>query len=614
MKVIKITILGLAGLLVLAALVLMFGIPAQPLVAFLNDQAQKAGYQLSVEGPAKISLFSSLNLSADDIRLVDLKHAREEVLTAKQVRVGISLIGLLTGNVEVDEVNVIKPVIRLTGGRKPESGGRAASPSDDGAKRNVAIGRLTIEDGTLILRDLRENLEDHITGIQMTASLPAQGPLDVSGEGKVGEQLVRFTGKASSVSQIADGKSTPIEGKLELPGFLKEALSISANLKSSNQIVSVDGVRGTLGSGRVNGSFSVDASAENPYVTINLVFDRLEIVGGDSRTAVGSETWSDKPIEFGGLRVIELAIKISARELVVRNIQLAPAEVEANLNRGLLSISLSRSDLYGGPIQAKFVLDAATRSGRLGASFEFARVSALPFFTDALGFDHVEGRLQAKLDLTGTGASPYEIVSSLGGTASMSIEDGAIRDVNVPAMVRALSNQTLQGWQDKGTEKTDFTSLTATFRIANGQATTDDLRLSGPLVRMTGKGAVNLPARTLDFRVDPKLVLSLQGQGGPNDPAGLGVPVAVRGTWSEPRIYPDIAGILDNPDAAFAKLKSMGGSLFGLLDSSGSGKRPKAEEVIKSLDQMIRGDGRGRQSPSDPANQVRDAIRDLLGR
>src|SRR5262249_15137320 len=150
------------------------------------------------------------------------------------------------------------------------------------------------------------------------------------------------------------------------------------------------------------------------------------------------------------------------------NIHLAPAEVEANLNRGLLSISLSRSDLYGGPIQAKLVLDAATRSGRLGASFEFGRVSALPFFTDALGFDHMERRLHAKLDRTGAGASPYEIVSSLGGTASMSIEDGAIRDVNVPAMVRALSNQTLQGWQDKGTEKTDFTSLTATFRIANG--------------------------------------------------------------------------------------------------------------------------------------------------
>jgi AsmA protein len=123
---------------------------------------------------------------------------------------------------------------------------------------------------------------------------------------------------------------------------------------------------------------------------------------------------------------------------------------------------------------------------------------------------------------------------------------------------------------------------------------------------------VDLPAKTLDLRVDPKLVLSLQGQGGAPDPAGLGVPVVIRGPWAEPRIYPDVAGILDNPEAAFAKLKAMGGALFGLWDSQGgAAKRPTPDEVIKSLDQMIRGK---REQPSDPKNHVRDIIRGLLGR
>jgi AsmA protein len=150
--------------------------------------------------------------------------------------------------------------------------------------------------------------------------------------------------------------------------------------------------------------------------------------------------------------------------------------------------------------------------------------------------------------------------------------------------------------------------------VANGQATTDDLRLAGPLVRISGKGTANLTNRTLDFRVDPRLVLSLQGQGGPADPAGLGVPVVIRGAWNEPQIYPEIAGILDNPEAAFAKLKAMGGSLFGFPDqqTGGGANKPKVDEVIKSLDQMIRGDGRGRQG--DTKGQVRDVIRDLLGR
>ena len=50
---------------------------------------------------------------------------------------------------------------------------------------------------------------------------------------------------------------------------------------------------------------------------------------------------------------------------------------------------------------------------------------------------------------------------------------------------------------------------------------------------------------------------------------GLGIPVIIDGSWSEPRIYPDMAGILDNPDAAYAKLKDMGKGLFGAGGLSG---------------------------------------------
>ena len=52
--------------------------------------------------------------------------------------------------------------------------------------------------------------------------------------------------------------------------------------------------------------------------------------------------------------------------------------------------------------------------------------------------------------------------------------------------------------------------------------------------------------------------MTTEGQGGRADPIGLGIPVVVQGTWSEPRIYPDVAGILDDPGAAYAKLREWG--------------------------------------------------------
>ena len=80
---------------------------------------------------------------------------------------------------------------------------------------------------------------------------------------------------------------------------------------------------------------------------------------------------------------------------------------------------------------------------------------------------------------------------------------------------------------------------------------------------MTGIGTIDLGTKQIAFRVEPKLVLTTEGQGRAADPVGLGIPVMIDGPWAEPRIYPDMAGILDNPDAAYAKLKEMGKGLFG---------------------------------------------------
>jgi AsmA protein len=83
------------------------------------------------------------------------------------------------------------------------------------------------------------------------------------------------------------------------------------------------------------------------------------------------------------------------------------------------------------------------------------------------------------------------------------------------------------------------------------------------LVRVTGAGTIDLGTKMMGFRVEPKLVMTTEGQGRTADPVGLGIPVMIEGPWSEPRIYPDMAGMLDNPDAAYAKLREMGKGLFG---------------------------------------------------
>jgi len=142
-------------------------------------------------------------------------------------------------------------------------------------------------------------------------------------------------------------------------------------------------------------------------------------------------------------------------------------------------------------------------------------------------------------------------------------QDGAIRGLNVAQMIRSLTASTLSGWQDSSEKATDLSQLSASFRIDKGQAQTTDLNLVGPLVKMTGAGTIDLGTKQIGFRVEPKLVMTTEGQGRASDPVGLGIPVMIAGPWGSPRIYPEMQGILDNPEAAYAKLKEMGKGLFG---------------------------------------------------
>lgn len=148
------------------------------------------------------------------------------------------------------------------------------------------------------------------------------------------------------------------------------------------------------------------------------------------------------------------------------------------------------------------------------------------------------------------------------------------------------------------------------FFIKDGHANTEDLQLASPLLRVSGTGSANLVDRTLQFRLDPKLVMSLQGQGGATDVAGLGVPVVIQGPWSEPRIYSDIAGILENPDAAYAKLRALGQGLFG-QDQRGGAFDTIRQGLSTLLDDPESNRREGRTSSSGSTQSGRKDPQDL---
>lgn len=307
---------------------------------------------------------------------------------------------------------------------------------------------------------------------------------------------------------------------------------------------------------RVEATLALQTLDLNPYLGAS---DSGEAGGG------GSSGWSEAPIDLSGLRAANAALSLSVQSLVYEDLKTGPVAMTAALDGGRLSADLTNLALYGGEGLGRVVLDGSAQVPSLALQFDLFNLDARPFLNDLADFNRIEGRAAMAIDVSTSGASELALASGMNGQASVRFTDGAIRGINLAQMMRSLTTGALLGWQENPAASTDFSELSASFQIANGVAQNNDLRLVGPLVRVTGAGTISLPAQQLDYRVDPKLVASLQGQGTTADAAGFGVPIRVTGPWARPNIYPDIAGILENPEAAYKQLQSLGGGIFQAL-------------------------------------------------
>jgi AsmA protein len=112
-------------------------------------------------------------------------------------------------------------------------------------------------------------------------------------------------------------------------------------------------------------------------------------------------------------------------------------------------------------------------------------------------------------------------------------------------------------------------------------AANKDLKLLNPFVRLNGAGIIDLGNQTLDYRVEPKAVSSIKGQGGDGGLGGIGIPFRIKGPWNNLSYSPDLSGVLDSAVDKILQGKNplddlKEGGLEGLIP--GLGGKPKQQQ------------------------------------
>ena len=607
-------------MIVIVALLLMIGIPAGFMTQAIQDRVEReTGYRIAVSGATRLGIWPSLNVTLNDITVQDPKARDSDGrLTIGSMQADIALRSALSGHPHITELVIDKPVLyvplRRERDARIDNSAKPATAPAEAAANDFAVDHVKVIDGAVVFTNLRDRVENRIDGIDADATIGADRQITFTGSARSGEQPLKFDIKAALPAGAIARQNIPVELMLDSPGLLGRSLSAKAQVRANGAVLQINGLSGTLDGVQFNGWASADL-ASKPLVKVDLDFQRLDL-GTPSRgrpaASQPGKPWSNEPINLAGLNYVDAQIRISAAELNIGDARFAPAAVDAALGGGVLKAQFSHLGVYGGEADGELTVDVSATTPSYILRSDLAGVRALPLLSGLADFDKIDGKMQAKLAFRSSGASQRAIMAGLSGTAFIVFQDGAIRDLNIAKMIRSLTSGTLSGWQEGRDQTTDLTQLGASFRVEQGQATTTDLTLVGPLVRMTGAGTVDLAAKTLAFRVEPKLVLTTEGQGSTANPVGLGIPVVIEGPWAEPRIYPDMAGMLDNPDAAYAKLKEMGKGLFGqgggIGDSGGMSDQlggRLGETLGNLLQQGLGSRGMLQPAPVSPQDQLK---------
>ncbi len=491
------------------------------------------------------------------------------------------------------DVSAGKPEVSGAG----TAGGSGSGGSGAGGLESLKLGDVRLENGRLEYRDAQSGTTEVIEGLNVSISLPdldsplgVEGGLTWNGEAltiKLDAQNPRalteadaspvalavsgdplsldFNGTLDAGAPGAGGKLTldvpsvkdlaawagsPLEVKGEVLGPLNIAGDLSAsptNVAFKGMTLAIDAIRGTGGlSAALGGAVpSIKADLALEDLNLNPYLEAFGGEGGDSPAAPAgqpaqSKGWSDEPIDVSALRMVNADLSLSTKLLQVQEIKVDESALAVKLNGGKLAVDLSKLALYGGSGAGKVNVDASGKVPAIASSFKLSGLQARPFLTDAAGSDALAGTAQMDLDITASGQSQKAMVSALNGKGGFKFEDGAVYGINIAAMIRDPASFVLN--KEAEAQKTDFAELSGTYDIKNGLLTNNDLNLQSPLLRIAGSGTVNMPPRTLDYKIEPKAVASIKGQGGDSDHSGILVPVLITGSWDNPQIKPDLAG------------------------------------------------------------------------
>lgn len=631
----------------------------------------ETGRKIVFGGDIALSLGRTTALTVNDVRLANAAGGSgPDMLRVARASAEVAVLPLWHGEIVIQRLVLHGADILVDIDKKgrtnfdfaaARSAGALKAPADGGEFLLQRIGDVDIRDAKVTIHDARDGQTQRLSlrrlrlrdgDTENLIRIATAGRLDVGGqavafdlEGRVGRIAALV---ARDKPYPVDVRGTVDDVKIDAAGTIDDPFSASglalrvdlsaddlepfeplfgenlppvgaahltAALTGTPEKFTLGGLALELDDSRVSGDLTVDLSGERTYLEGRLASTWLDLTpwlapADEIPPHPVERVLNNDPIDFAALRDFDSKLAITAETVIASEYMFRDATLSFDVQEGRLRTGPASARFDGRAFAGALTVNSRANPPRIALKltardFDVGRILGR-IFDEAV----VHGAGGMDLALAGRGWSVADIVGSSSGHARLLMDAGEVKTGSLGRLVGGVS-EFLPGLGSGDGDWTAINCLAGDFDLRGGIATSRVTLLDSEILRLTGKGEIDLAQDTIDYYVVPSAK---------KPTLNLAVPVNLNGRLADPSISPDEVSVLAQlgglvgavifPPAALLSLGSLGSHDNPCLEAVRSAKIQAPAELD---------DGSGQpeaEAPpevgSESPGRLIDAVRRLL--
>jgi AsmA protein len=249
------------------------------------------------------------------------------------------------------------------------------------------------------------------------------------------------------------------------------------------------------------------------------------------------------PVEL--LRGLTFTAEIKIDRLEAAKLVTTSILVKVTGKEGLVQLQPFTADLYQGTIAVTGDIDARPDIPEMKLTKELKGVELGPMFMAMKGKEEIKGKADIKAAITTRGLTRKELTRNANGTMNLSLTNGEIAKLKIIDTIRLAKQLYDVGSggslampsrnKSESGRPTSFADLSASGVITNGVFKNDDLVAQSELMKVTGKGTVDLNTERINYLLTIYLAKTLERDEEKDlvEMADTPIPYKVEGTFDK---------------------------------------------------------------------------------